>query len=184
MRDIAIDSQFTLDRIDDLEGLRRRREKAAQVAIERYGIGGSLAYGADPDERLWLALPNRCDALVPVLMFIHGGFWSMSSGIQFAFLANGFLPYGVAIALVDYPLMPRVRLGDVVSSCLNAAVWLRDNGCQFGIDPERIHVSGNSAGGHLVAELMDISRLAAAGLPANHFKSGVAVSGMYDLHPL
>jgi arylformamidase len=54
----------------------------------------------------------------------------------------------------------------------------------MGIDAHRVVVAGNSAGGHLVAELMDTHWMAAMGLPDTCLRGGVAISGLYDLVPV
>ena len=114
-------------------------------------------------------------------VFIHGGFWSSLAAADFAFLAPGFVPQGAALALIDYPLIPKVRFADIVRSCLRAVDFLFRGGAELGIDPARLFLSGSSAGGHLVAEVMDRDRLRDAGLPADAVKGGTAISGLYDL---
>jgi arylformamidase len=108
----------------------------------------------------------------------------MMSAEEFAFLARGFAPFGIALAVLDYPLIPTVRLGDVVAACRRAVSFIHRHGRAHGIDPDRIFISGNSAGGHLVAELMDRSWTGAAGLPADVVKGAAAISGLYDLRPV
>jgi arylformamidase len=103
---------------------------------------------------------------------------------QFSFLARGFVPFGVSLVVIDYPLIPDVRLGDIVTSCRTAIAWIYRNGPDYGLDPDRIFISGNSAGGHLVAELLDRSWLDQAGLPHDVIKGGTAISGLYDLEPV
>ena len=132
---------------------------------------------ADPDETLLIFLPLAGASPAPAQVFFHGGFWSSMQASDFAFLARGFVPFGAALVLVDYPLIPRVKLSDVVASCRKALLWLHRHGADHGIDPQRLFISGNSAGGHLVAELLDD--------PACTFvRGGTAISGLYDLAPV
>jgi arylformamidase len=175
----ALDSEFTLDSIPDLDALRARRDRAAQVGLAEFPPVGPLSYGADPDETLLLFRAHDPAAAgnAPAQLFIHGGFWSSMRASEFAFLARGFVPFGAVLALVDYPLIPRVTLADVVGSCRKALLWLRGHAGELGIDPQRIHISGNSAGGHLVAELMDDRA-------CDFVAGGTAISGLYDLAPV
>ena len=182
----ALDAEFTLDSIPDLEAVRARRERAAEHGLAEFPPIGPLSYGADPEETL-LVFPAQGEARpdgrsgmaskTPAQVFFHGGFWSSMQARDFAFLARGFVPFGSALVLVDYPLIPRVKLSDVVTSCRRALNWLHKHAAVYGIDPERIFISGNSAGGHLVAELLDD--------PSCGFvRGGTAISGLYDLAPV
>lgn len=175
----ALDRDFTLDSIPDLGALRSRRAEAAAEGARLFPPKGSFAYGAGEGETLLIVPPSRAPEArgAPALVLIHGGFWSSMEASQFTFLARGFAPFGAALVLLDYPLMPRVRLADLLASCRRAVLWLRANAAAHGIDPERLHVCGNSAGGHLVAELMDDPDL-------GFLRGGTAISGLYDLAPV
>jgi arylformamidase len=173
----ALDRDLTLDSIGDLEVLRARRTAAAADGAAAFPPRGPIAYGPGPGETLLLVPPTLVSGPAPVQVFIHGGFWSSMEAAQFTFLSRGFAPFGAALAILDYPLIPAVRLGDVVAACKRAILWLRANAQDHHLDPERIFVSGNSAGGHLVAELMDDPDLA-------FLRGGAALSGLYDLAPV
>lgn len=141
------------------------------------------AYGTTPREVMDIILPDPAksgDGPFPVLLYIHGGYWmSRTKGDQ-TFLARAYADAGIAFALVEYDLMPGVRMVDIVRQCREAVRWMWTNGQAFGIDPKRIFVSGHSAGGHLTAELAatDWSK---QGMAPNILKGGVALSGIYDL---
>ncbi len=180
----ALDAQFRLDSIADVEALFERRAKATAAADARFKATRDIAYGDREGETLNLFPAASDDAPSPVQIFIHGGFWSTLAARDFSFVAAGFVPSGAAVAIIDYPLIPDVRLGDIVDSCLKAVGFVHRSGATHGIDPESIFVSGNSAGGHLVAEIMDRTRLADAGLPTDIIKGGTAISGLYDLAPV
>ena len=51
-------------------------------------------------------------------------------------------------------------------------------------DPERIVVSGHSAGGHLTAVMLGTDWSAEAGLPAQPIRGGCAISGLFELEPI
>ena len=180
----AYDAQFKLDSILDLEGVMVRRTKAAEVGRATFEVRQYIPYGARPEETLNLFPARRAQGLSPVQVFIHGGFWRSMRADQFSFLARGFVPFGVSLAIIDYPLIPDVRLGDIVASCKAAITWIYRNGPDYGFDPDRIFISGNSAGGHLVAELLDRTWVDQAGLPDDVIKGGTAISGLYDLEPV
>ena len=174
-----IDADFTLDSVPDLDAVFARRARASEEALARFDVRYDIPYGAGAEETLILFPAAAPDA--PVQMFIHGGFWSTLAARDFAFVAEGFVPCGAAVAVIDYPLIPTVRMAAIVESCLRAVSYLYRHGSGHGIDPQRIFLSGNSAGAHLVTEAMDRERLRAAGLPADAVKGGTAISGLYDL---
>jgi arylformamidase len=179
-----LDAEFTLDSIGDLNAVVARRKAAAMAADEEYPSIRAIPYGDGAAETLHLFLPRSAAARASVQMFIHGGFWMSMSAADFSFLARGFVPFGIALALLDYPLIPSVRLGDIVGSCRRAVAFMHRQGRAHGINPDRIFISGNSAGGHLVAELLDRAWTRASRLPGDVIKGGAAISGLYDLRPV
>ncbi|MDF2809004.1 MAG: alpha/beta hydrolase [Microvirga sp.] len=176
-----LDSAFTLDSIPDLESVVARRARAAQEGLAAFKAVRNIRYGTRAEETLNLFPAQGVSGPSPVHVFIHGGFWRSMEAAQFSFLAPGFVPFGAALAVIDYPLIPAVRLRDIVASCRRAICWVHHHGSEYELDPGRIFISGNSAGGHLVAELMDRNWTAEAGLPCDAIKGGTAISGLYDL---
>jgi arylformamidase len=183
-RDPAIDPQFTLDSIPDIASVRARRTQAAAEGLAQFPARRRIAYGPGHNETLILFAPPPAGPPAPLQIFIHGGFWSAMEAADFGFLAPGFVPFGSALALIDYPLIPHVRMADIIAACRRAIAFLHRQAGAYGIDPDRIFISGNSAGGHLVGELMDRSWTQAAGLPLDVIKGGTAISGLFDLVPV
>lgn len=176
MDKIWLDEQFSLDRIKDLDQLFARRAAAAQNAGDQFECARGVSYGPHPDHRLNIFPAINADGLAPVQLFIHGGFWRSLDAELFNFLAPGFVPFGATLVVIDYPLMPVARMADVVDAARRAVSWVEANIARYGGDADRIFISGNSAGGHLVAELLD-------GAGAT-IKGGAALSGIFDLEPV
>ena len=139
------------------------------------------------------ALPARARPLTfshlkqrapPILVFIHGGYWIFNSKDTRRFPAREFVPRGIAWVPMNYRLAPTVPMGEIVADVRNAVQWLYHHAAEYGCDPERIYVSGNSAGGHLTAELLSDDWPDQYGLPADVVKGACAISGLYDLEPL
>jgi acetyl esterase/lipase len=145
--------------------------RSAQIRAER-PAHFDLAYGDDPRERLDLFLADHPAA--PTLAFIHGGYWQMNDKENYAFLAEGTAPNGVNLALIEYTLAPAARLDRIVAEVRHAVQWLAEHLGDFGGDPARLYVAGNSAGGHLTAMTMTLGAV----------RGGVAISGLYDLEPI
>jgi arylformamidase len=119
------------------------------------------------------------------MMFIHGGYWRSLDKSDFSFLAPSWVDAGVSLAVVNYDLCPKVTVEEIVRQILRASRWLYLNAEQFGMDEDRLFVSGHSAGGHLTAMMMAaLWPVFDRRLPRDLFKGGLAISGVYDLRPI
>ena len=76
-----------------------------------------------------------------------------------------------------------MTLDTIVEQCRTALEWVSDNAGRLNGDPNRIFVSGHSAGGHLTA-MMLCTDWVQRGRPADLVKGGTAISGIFDLAPL
>lgn len=142
-----------------------------------------IPYASSERTVLDLFLPQRDNA--PVHMFIHGGYWRAMDKSFFSFLAKGLVDKGVLVAVANYGLCPKVSMGDIVQQIRDACHWLWRNCSKYGGNPDSIHLSGHSAGGHLTAMMMatDWPSLYPDS-PLNMIKSGVPISGLFDLEPM
>lgn len=134
---------------------------------------GDAAWGADPEippsvtfEReiefanpdgqhlqLNLARPKAGDGPFPTVMCIHGGGFSGGRREKYDELCVRLADRGYVAATVSYRLAPKYPFPAAVHDTKSAVRWLRANARAYGIDPQRIGVTGSSAGGHLAAFL-------------------------------
>jgi len=87
----------------------------------------------------------------PVMIWIHGGALIIGdrSWID-RLLWYVYQQAGFVIVSIDYRLAPETKLPDIVQDLRDAYAWVREKGpALFRIDPARIAVSGESAGGYL-----------------------------------
>ncbi len=110
----------------------------------------------------------------PLVIFIHGGYWQMRAKESFSYIAKGLVPHGLHVALVGYTLAPNATLAGIAQEIKSAIGYLKANTATYGGNPERMVVSGWSAGGHLTALCLDEPGVV----------GGVAISGIYDLEPM
>lgn len=120
----------------------------------------------------------------PVFVFIHGGYWRMLSKRDSAFMAAMLARHGIATAVVDYRLAPEVDLAEIVREVRAAVSFLWRNGSRFGIDPNRIHVGGSSAGGHLTGAVLSGGWHGAFDVPEDVVKGAMPISGLFHLAPI
>lgn len=181
------ESQEELDReynaaaaVPDSDAVIRGWIERSRVVLDREEARLGNAYGPTRAEYLDI-FPAGPDS--PVHVFVHGGYWRRFSARDFAFLAPAFVGSGVTLVNVNYALCPEVSIEEIVRQVRAAVAWVARHAAEFGGDPERITVSGHSAGGHLVATTAFTDWPGVYGLPAEVVKGGLAVSGLFDLAP-
>jgi len=111
-----------------------------------------------------LKTPLNKDAVqpCPVIVYTHGGGWAAGSRFgaargSFAPLFKRMVAEGFAVVSVDYRLTKKdgpVRMRDCVIDSKDAVRFLVKEHARFGIDPERVLVFGDSAGGHIAQMLL------------------------------
>ncbi len=96
--------------------------------------------------------PNPAQKPLPVSVWIHGGGWQGGSkgngGRVRSMLQDGF-----AVVDINYRLSGEAKFPAQVQDCKAAIRWIRAHAGKYHFDPERIGVSGASAGGHLASFL-------------------------------
>ncbi|HET9734564.1 MAG TPA: alpha/beta hydrolase [Burkholderiales bacterium] len=141
------------------------------------------AYGNAPGETLDIFPARKGDG--SVLVFIHGGYWRSLDKKDFSFLAPAWVDAGVSLVVVNYGLAPVVTVERIVQQMLAASAWVYRHAEEYGMDEERLFVSGHSAGGHLAAMMLAaLWQVYERSLPKDLYKGALAVSGVYDLRPL
>jgi arylformamidase len=139
---------------------------------ERVGVQQNLAYGEAESQRIdWIPGP-RVGA--PTLAYIHGGYWQSLSKEKFAHIAAGPLAHGFNVALIEYTLAPKARMGGIVAEIGQAVDFLEAHFEEWGADPTRFCLAGHSAGAHLA--------VCHRTHPAVSLVLGL--SGLYDLEPI
>jgi len=140
-------------------------------------------YGDAPGEAIDIFPARKGDG--SCMMFIHGGYWRSLDKRDFSFLAPTFVSGGISLAVVNYDLCPKVSMEEIVRQMLRASRWLWLHAEEYGMDQDRLYVSGHSAGGHLTAMLMTaLWPVFDSRLPKDLWKGGLAISGVYDLRPI
>ncbi len=95
--------------------------------------------------------PEEAASPLPAVLFIHGGGWnsgdkSLQHGLAAAVAANGYVTL-----TVEYRLTPEAPYPAGLHDIKSAVRWVRSHASDYGIDPDRIALSGCSAGGQLAA---------------------------------
>ena len=125
-------------------------EWAADIA-NRYRIVPNITYltANNYEAKLDLYLPRNLTEPSPTLVYIHGGGWVQGSKEVSTLRLLPYLEMGWSVVNVEYRLAHTSLAPAAVEDCLCALRWIIRNAEEYNLDPDRIVVSGNSAGGHL-----------------------------------
>ena len=147
---------------------------ATRAAAFRAVTPGALnqPYGASVREVFDLFEPDR--AALGTVVFVHGGYWRSTDKDLWTHLAAGPLTRGWRVAMVDYDLCPDVTIPQITRQ-VAAAIGAIAARC-----PGPLRLAGHSAGGHLVARMLDP---AVTGDWLARVEGVVPVSPLSDLEP-
>jgi pectinesterase len=94
---------------------------------------------------------KQLDEPRPAILFVFGGGWRSGNKILEAPMAIHFAELGYVTATIEYRLSPEALYPAAVIDIKTAIRWLRKNAKELNVQPEKIAISGTSAGGQLAA---------------------------------
>ena len=141
-----------------------------------------VKYGPEDRSHMDIFVPDGPGPF-PVHVFIHGGYWQELSKTESSFAAPNFLDHDVIFIALDYTLAPEASLFEIVDQVRCGILWILNNCENYAGNKSNITLSGSSAGGHLVAEVLSMD-WHAQGYDGCPIKGACEVSGIFDLRPL
>lgn len=130
------------------------------------------------ESRLDVYQNRAASAPAPTLVWMHGGNWVGGTREASMLTLLPFFRMGWNIVNVDYRLLQVAPAPAAAEDCRCALRWVVEHAKDYNIDPARIVVAGNSAGGQL--SLMSAMGDAAAGLDARCPGPAVAVAAVLN----
>lgn len=110
----------------------------------------ALLYAPQKNALLDLTTPDQGAPFTTVLA-VHGGGWSHGARTDAAAFCRIIVDAGFACAAMDYRLTPASGFPAQVEDILAATAFLRSHASTYRLDPDRLVLAGESAGGHLVS---------------------------------
>ena len=160
-----VQAEATAAKAERAPGATTRRAQASKYletgGQRKLDVLYKQASGQDLHLDLYYPTKNRADKC-PVVIFTHGGGWAAGSRYKaatgdFESVFLQLVKAGFAVAPVTYRLAKKdsnVAMRDCVIDCKDAIRFLSKNNKALEIDPMRVYVMGDSAGGHIAQMLL------------------------------
>ncbi|KAJ9554171.1 hypothetical protein OSB04_018216 [Centaurea solstitialis] len=128
-----------------------------QVAYYYYfsrQVRRDIVFGDQPRNKLDIYLPKddgKNDGPKPVIAFITGGAWVIGYKAWGSLLGLHLSGTDVIVACIDYRNFPKATISDMVEDASRGISFVCNNISEYGGDPNRIYLMGQSAGAHIAA---------------------------------
>ncbi|KUO21564.1 alpha/beta hydrolase [Streptomyces dysideae] len=133
-------------------GREGRTGQAGMPGVDEKWI--AVSGGPNGSVAVRIVRPKGAVGALPAILYLHGPGWVFGSALTHDRLVQE-LAVGARAAAVfpEYTLSPEVRHPVALEECYAVAQWAAHRGADHGIDPTRLAVAGDSAGGNLSAAL-------------------------------
>ncbi|XP_028789277.1 probable isoprenylcysteine alpha-carbonyl methylesterase ICMEL1 isoform X2 [Neltuma alba] len=147
----------------------------------------SIVYGDKPRNRLDLYLPKNNDGPKPVVAFITGGAWIIGYKAWGSLLGQQLSERDIMVACIDYRNFPQGTMSDMIEDASQGISFVCNNIAEYGGDPNKIFLMGQSAGAHIAACALVEQAIKEAGegesstWSVSQIKAYFGLSGGYNL---
>ncbi|XP_024974232.1 probable isoprenylcysteine alpha-carbonyl methylesterase ICMEL2 [Cynara cardunculus var. scolymus] len=149
-------------------------------------IRRSVVYGDQPRNRLDLYLPKKIDSPKPVIIFVTGGAWIIGYKGWGSLLGFQLAEREIIVTCIDYRNFPQGTISDMVEDVSRGISFVCNNIADYGGDPNRIYLMGQSAGAHisscaLLKQAIKESKGESTSWSVSQIKAYFGLSGGYNL---
>lgn len=133
-----------------------RLHPLARPEAHRVEVLADIAYDpTHPTRRLdvWRPVDRPVDALLPVVLYVHGGGFRILSKDTHWVMALAFARRGYVVFNIDYRLAPEHPFPAAIEDACEAYAWVCSHAALYGGDCRHMVLAGESAGANLVASL-------------------------------
>ncbi len=129
-----------------------------------------------PDHSVPVRIYRPSDAVnLPVVMYFHGGGWVVCDLETHDSVCRTLCKKAQAVVVsVDYRLSPEHKFPLPLDDCYTATKYISENAASMGIDPSRLTVAGDSAGGNLACAVALLAR----------DRNGPAIAHQFLIYPV
>jgi acetyl esterase len=161
-------------------GMQQRPQTAAPVEVRDALIPGP-AGAPEVSVRIYVPKSGDVEGGTGALVYFHGGGWigadvASNDGLTYTLAAES----GAVVVSVEYRLAPENPFPAAPEDCYAAFLWVVENAAELGVDPGRIAVGGDSAGGNLAAGVSLMARDRGGPTPCFQFLRIPAVDDRLD----
>jgi acetyl esterase len=154
--------QKTVFSIPDIKEARIRADEITSSEITKpekvFDLKDIVIRGYRNDITLRLYKPEGKPPL-PVLLFFHGGGWVFGNIKNYESFCTQIVNLSSsAVVSVGYNLAPEHKFPEPLEDCYSSLIWILENGNKYGLDPSRLIICGDSAGGNISAAITFMAR--------------------------
>ncbi|XP_049575850.1 kynurenine formamidase [Syngnathus scovelli] len=157
-----------------LKALKEGTDRARSLAQTLLNV----PYGEGEGEKLDAYIPTTKSLDLPLVIYLHGGYWQFLSKEESGFMAVPLIDKGVVVVAVGYDTAPRGNMDLMVSQVRRSVVSVVQQYSHI----SGLYLCGHSAGAHLAAMVLSTDWSQYSVKP--QIKGAFLVSGIYDLLPI
>lgn len=143
-------------------------------------VYGKTTDGVELKLDVWPAKEESADTLKPAIVKVHGGGWVGGDKSENPALNQWLNELGYTIFDVQYRMPPHAGWKDEVGDVKSALGWVLDNADTYKIDPQKINLMGESAGGNLA--MLAAYSMGNAQLPPSTNVPNVPINSVINLY--
>ena len=154
MLDKGVPPVNTMTAVEARESYRSRRAFTQPDAPEVFKTEDQVAsyFDVNVPVRVYRPFSSQSQKSLPALVYIHGGGWTIGDLDTHDVLCRSLcLQADIVVISVDYRMGPEHKFPAAYNDTVAAFIWTATNAVSLGIDPSRIAIGGDSAGGNLSA---------------------------------